>query len=405
MQPKKAYKFRIYPDEKRQKEIDERLILAQQFYNKILEKSISSYKDKKAKISMAQFNKFVKGIIEEDSNYLKLYSQTRCEIEYRLLKAYQNFFRRVKQGNKKPGFPRFRSRDKYKSITYPQDNGSFRIEKGMLRIARIGRVKIELHRNMEGSVKTMTVKKAANQYYVVFSTEHDTIIQKVQDTNPVGVDMGLTTFAALSDGRKILRPNFTKKNEKHIAKWQRTVARKMKGSKNREKAKIRLEKKWHAVNNQSLDYLNKITNTLVKSGYTSFAMEKLAINNMVKNHKLARSIYGASWSKFKDMLSYKAESAGLKVMEVNARDTTKTCSNCGNVQDMPLGKTIYFCNNCYMEKDKDINASINILKRAREGHSQSNASGDVTATVQQAQQVISMNQEHSLQFADEAHML
>ena len=118
MELTRAYKFRIYPDTTRQEEIDERLILAQQFYNKILEKSIESYKNEKTKVSMAQFNRFVKEIIQDDKKYLKLYSQTRCEIEFRLLKAYQNFFRRIKEGNRKAGFPRFRSRDRYKSITY-----------------------------------------------------------------------------------------------------------------------------------------------------------------------------------------------------------------------------------------------------------------------------------------------
>ena len=146
MELTRAYKFRIYPDATRQEEIDERLILAQQFYNKIFERSIESYKNGKKKVSMSQFNRFVKEIIQEDKKYLKLYSQTRCEIEFRLLKAYQNFFRRIKEGNKKAGFPRFRSRDRYKSIAYPQDNGSFSISKGRLRVSRIGTMPIELHR-------------------------------------------------------------------------------------------------------------------------------------------------------------------------------------------------------------------------------------------------------------------
>ncbi|EQD37541.1 transposase, IS605 OrfB family [mine drainage metagenome] len=109
MELTRAYKFRIYPDEKRQSEINEMLVLAQQFYNKLLEKSIAAYRNGNKKVSMAQFNRFRKEIIQEDKKYLKLYSQTRCEIGYRLLKAYKNFFRRLKEGNKKAGFPRFRS--------------------------------------------------------------------------------------------------------------------------------------------------------------------------------------------------------------------------------------------------------------------------------------------------------
>ncbi|MCL4364832.1 helix-turn-helix domain-containing protein, partial [Candidatus Marsarchaeota archaeon] len=193
MELARAYKFRIYPDATRQKEIDERLILAQQFYNKILEKSIASYQNGKTKVSIAQFNRFVKEIIQEDKKYLKLYSQTRCEIEYRLIKAYQNFLRRVnekKQGKKQEvGFPRFRSRDRYKSLTYPQDNGSFSIEKikkeDRLRVSRIGTMKIEFHRPIGEKTKTLSIKREAGNYYAIFITSTETAIPKVKDTAPV----------------------------------------------------------------------------------------------------------------------------------------------------------------------------------------------------------------------------
>ena len=163
MELTRAYKFRIYPDTKRQSGIEESLILAQRFYNKLLEKSIDSYKKGNSKISMSQFNQSVKEIIAENKDFLKLYSQTRCEIEYRLLKAYQNFFRRIREKKKgkkiKVGFPRFKSQDRYDSLTYPQDNGSFSIEKDRLRVSRIGTMRIEQHRPIEGKVKTMTIKR------------------------------------------------------------------------------------------------------------------------------------------------------------------------------------------------------------------------------------------------------
>ncbi len=244
MDSTRAYKFRIYPDATRQEEINERLVLAQQFYNKILEKSITSYQIGKTKVSMAQFNRFVKEIIQEDKKYLKLYSQTRCEMEYRLLKAYQNFFRRCKEKksgeNVKAGFPRFKSSDRYYSIVYPQDNGSFNIEKErkaeMLRVSRIGRMKIDIHRQIEGKIKTLTIKKDANRYYAVFATVQETELPKIENTNPVGIDVGLETFATLSDGTKIKKPQFARKKEKKLARWQRIVARRTKWD-GKEKAK------------------------------------------------------------------------------------------------------------------------------------------------------------------------
>ena len=383
MESKKAYKFRIYPDAKRQSEIDERLILAQQFYNKILEKSIASYRNGKTKVSMAQFNRFVKEIIQEDKRYLKLYSQTKCEIEYRLLKAYQNFFRRVREGNRKAGFPRFRSRDRYKSITYPQDNGSFSIRKDRLRVSRIGTMRIELHRKIEGTIKTLAIKREGRDYYAVFTTINDIKVPEVEDTNPVGIDLGLDSFIAISDGTKIQKPKFMQQKRKKIAKWQKIVARRNKGSKRRDNAKQRLQSAYTEATNQSDDYLHKLSDNLVNSGYTSFAVEDLHIQNMVKNHNLAQSIHNASWNRFIQMLSYKAESAGMKVIKVDARNTSKECSNCGNIMDMPLSIREYNCNRCGLQLDRDINASINILKRAREGHSRRYAQGDMASAIQQ----------------------
>ncbi|MDE1861184.1 MAG: transposase [Candidatus Micrarchaeota archaeon] len=385
----RAYKFRIYPDAARQEEIDERLILAQQFYNKLLEKSIQSYKNGNHKVSMAQFNRFVKEIVAEDKKFLKLYSQTRCEIEYRLMKAYQNFFRRVKekkQGKKQEvGFPRFRSRDRYKSITYPQDNGSFSIHKGRLRVSRIGTMPIELHRTIEGKIKTLSIKKDTDKYYAIFTAITDIKIPEVENSNPVGIDLGLNSFIALSDGMKVEKPKFMQQKRKRIAIWQKRVARRDKGSKRREKAKAGLQKTYEHMTNQSDDYLHKLSKTLVTSGYTSFAVEDLQIQNMVKNHRLAGAIHNASWNRFIQLLSYKAESAGLRIEKVDARNTSKTCSNCGNIQDMPLSERIYNCQRCAMSKDRDINASINILHRATTlGQRGSHAQGENVRPQQEA---------------------
>ena len=376
MELTRAYKFRVYPDATRQEEIDERLILAQQFYNKILEKSIASYKNGKTKVSMAQFNRFVKEIIQEDKKYLKLYSQTRCEIEFRLLKAYQNFFRRIKEGNRKAGFPRFKPKDRYKSIAYPQDNGSFSVKKGRLRVSRIGTMPIELHRKIEGTIKMLTIKREGRNYYAVFTTINEIKVPQVENINPVGIDLGLDSFVAMSDGTKIEKPKFMQQKRKKIAKWQRIVARRKKGSKRRESAKFRLQEEWKAATNQSNDFMHKLSDKLVQGGFTSFAVEALHVDNMLKNHRLSQSIQNASWNRFIQMLSYKAESAGMKVIKVDAMNTSKECSNCGNIQDMPLSEREYNCVRCGMRLDRDINASINILKRATLGQRGSKAQGE-----------------------------
>ncbi len=381
MESTRAYKFRLYPDSKRQTEIDLQLNLSKNLYNKLLEKSKEEYaKNKNFGIKRSSFNKMMKEAILENKDFLKIYSQTRQEIRDRVIKAYQNFFRRCKEkknGKKqKAGFPRFRSMDRYKSITYPQDNGSFSIEKGRLRVSRIGTMKIELHRQVEGTIKTLTIKKEAGNYYAIFTAIKEIEPQKIKDANPIGIDVGLKTFAVLSDGTKINKPNFRKNQEKHIAKWQRIVARRKKGSRRRQIAKEKMNREYEVANNQTNDYLHKITDKLVNSGYTSFAVEKLQIQNMAKRHGLAKSINYASWNRFFQLLSYKAESAGMKVTEVDPRNTSKMCSNCGNIQTMPLSKRIYICEGCGMQEDRDINASMNILKRATAGLAGSHVRGD-----------------------------
>jgi putative transposase len=377
----RAYKFRLYPDEKRQDAINNTLILSQQLYNKLLEKTIEAHKKKpQSKISQRTINIFMQEILKDDERYYDLYSHVRVDIRNRMLRTYQNFFRRCKQkksgGKVKVGFPRFKSRDKYNSVMHIENNGSFSIEKGRLRVSKIGTMKIELHRQIEGKIKTMTIKREDGKYYAIFTAIKDIRIPEVKDTNPVGIDMGLKTFAVLSDGSKITKPNFRKNAEKHIARWQRIVARRKKGSRRRQIAKDKLTREYEIANNQANDYLHKITDQLINSGYTSFAVEKLQIQNMMKNHHLAKSINYASWNRFFQYLSYKAESAGMKVIEVDPRETSKTCSNCGNLQNMPLSKRIYFCEGCGLTEDRDINASINILAKAREGHSRSHVQGD-----------------------------
>jgi len=389
MHIKKAYKFRVYPDAKRQDEIDERLILAQQLYNKLLEKTKSEYeKSKNSKINKSTLNRYMKEVINENGGFLKLYSQTRQEVFIRLQKAFQNFFRRVKEkelGKKvKAGFPRFKSRDRYRTLIYPQDNGSFSIEKDRLRVARIGTMKIELHRKIEGRVKTLIIKKEAGNYYAIFTTIKEAEVPKIEDTKSVGIDLGLNSFIALSDRKMIEKQKFMQEKKKRIARWQKIVAKRHKGSKRREKAKFKLQREWGYINSQSNDYLHKLSNMLVNSGYTSFVVEKLNIQSMVKNHNLALAIYRASWNKFIRLLSYKAESAGMKVIEIDARDTSKQCSNCGNIQDMPLSKRIYIYNRCGMQMDRDVNASINILKRATSGQEGSHAWGDSVRPHQEA---------------------
>ncbi len=390
METMRAYKFRIYPDQKRQTAIDNFISLSQRLYNKLLEKTIEVHKsNSSSKISQRTINQFLNEIIKEDKTYLQLYAHVRVDIRNRLLKTYHNFFRRCQQkksgANIKAGFPRFKSKDRFNSITHIENNGSFSIDKRRLRVSKIGTMRIEQHRNITGNVKTMTIKREGKEYYAIFTAEQILNSPRINDTNPVGIDLGLNNFIALSDGQTIQKPRFFKKKEKRIARWQKIIERRNKGSKRRQKAKLHLQEEWKGITNQSNDFMHKLSDKLVHGGFTSFAAEALYIDNMVKNHRLAQSIQNASWNRFINMLSYKAESAGMKVIKVDARNTSKECSNCGNIMDMPLSIREYNCNRCGMRLDRDINASINILHRATTlGQRGSHAQGENVRPRQEA---------------------
>ncbi len=415
----KAYRYRLYPDAKRQSEVDGQVELARLLYNKLLEKARDEYrKTKSLAIKPSTFNRFLREAKAENKELSGLYSQVQREAYFRLIKAYQNFFRRVRErraGKRvKAGFPRFRAKDRYNSITYPQFGFSVDRERkdvNMLRVSRIGGMRIELHRPIVGNVKTLTIKREAGQYYAIFSTVNGTEPQKVRDANPVGIDMGLETFAALSDGRKITKPDFARKAERRIAKWQRITARRQKGSHRRDKAKRQLERKWQQVNNRAKDFVFKAVDDLIGSGYTSFAVEGLHIQNMLQNHRLARSIQGASWGRFISTLSCKAEEAGMTVTAVDARNTSQECSRCGRLNTLSLSDRTFSCA-CGYVADRDVNAAINILNRATAGQAGSHARGDLASTHSARDgQAGSLKREHTPQVTstnvnvEEAHSL
>ncbi len=406
----RTYRFRIYPDTKRQKEIDEQIELARLLYNKLLEKAKNEYqKTKDFEVKKATFNRLLKEALAENKDFSRIYSQTRQNIFVRLQRAYQNFFRRVKErkGGKKVrvGFPRFKAKGRYNSVTYPQFG--FEIERirrncrkvNILHVSKIGSMQVELHRKIRGIIKTLTIKKEAGRYYATFSIINEMETQNVENTFPVGIDMGLETFAALSDGRKIQKPNFARRAEKRLSHWQNVIARRQKGSERRQKAKLRFEREWQHVNNESNDFIQKTTTELVESGYTSFAFEDLRIQDMLKNHRFARSIGNAVWGRFMQVLSYKAEEAGMRVVKVDPRGTSQTCSECGFLNSLNLSERVFACWKCGYHNDRDVNAARNILNRATAGHAGSHARGDLTSTVQQVSQAESLKREHTLEIS------
>jgi len=347
-----AYKFRLYPSKKQKERIINSLKVCKTIYNKLLESSIKSYKESKKTLRKFDYNKLIKG-------KYPVHSRVAQNVSDRVHKAFSNFFRRVKDKScKQKGFPRFKSR--VNSLTFPQSGFKILSDK-RLHLSKIGNIPFVMHRIPKGKINTLTIKQnKAGQWFAIFSCELPNIIVKHPSFEKVGIDVGIENFATLSTGDIIANPKHILKSENRLKLLQRRLSKKVKGSLNRRKAIFKLAKQHVKVANQRKDFLHKISHVITKS-YSLIAVEKLNINNMIKNNWLAKNINDASWNTFVQMLSYKAVICGGQLVKVNPRNTSKTCSKCGIITEMPLGKREFLCPNCGFVCHRDLNASINIL--------------------------------------------
>ncbi len=227
------------------------------------------------------------------------------------------------------------------------------------------------------------IKKAAEHF------KHSWIALGVPE-NKVGVDLGLENFATLSDGTVIENPRFLKGSERKLKRENRRLSKKKKRSINRSKQRVRLAGSYETLTNQRLDFLHKLSYHLTQQ-YDFIAIENLGVSNMVKNHYLAKSISDTSWSVFTGMLTYKAQSAGGELVEIDRfYPSSQICSDCGNKQDMPLSKRIYKCEKCGAKIPRDKNSAINILREGinTAGRVGIHACGDLTSTDQSASRVV-----------------
>ncbi len=348
------FKYRLYPSKKQERRLLNNLQICKQVFNELLDFNQTIYKRNKKGISEWGYNKLLSGKIKD------VHSQVLQNVSDRLNKAFENFFRRCKDPLcKKKGFPRFKS--KVSSITYPQSGFKFLSEK-KLSVSKIGNIPIILHRIPKGRIKTLTIKQnKANQWFANFSceTEEQKLIHHNMGTS-IGIDVGLESFATLSNGTKIENPRFLIKSEKRLKHLHRQFSKKKKGSNNSKRARLPLARQYLKVSNQREDFQHKLSKTLVMQ-FATISVENLSIQNMIQNHKLAKHISDASWYSFKQKLAYKALTCGGQLIEVNPRNTSKTCSGCGTIlEELTLKERIFNCPNCSLNLDRDHNAAINI---------------------------------------------
>jgi len=379
---KKTYKYRLYPTKRQQEILEKQLFLCRWLYNHFLDERRTLYQKKKIKVSCYDQIKKILELKKEKPELTKVYSQALQDVVRRLDRAFQNFFRRVgknKNGRRqKVGYPRFKGYWRYDSFVYPQSGFELKNNKLnhpsdsegsrrdlSLRLSKIGSIKLKLHRPIEGSIKTLTIRRTrTNKWYACFSVEIKKELPKkkvIQEA--IGIDVGLDSFLTTSQGEKIDNPRYLTKSEEKLAKIQRWHSRKKLKSSNRKKSRLKVARLYEKITDQRLDFLHKLSSGLAKS-FQLIAFEKLNIKGMVRNKYLAKSISDASWNRFLQQLRYKAAEAGIWAVEINAKNTSQICSGCGSNVPKTLAVKKHKCPQCGLIIDRDINAAKNILQLA-----------------------------------------
>ena len=390
----KAFRYRIYPTAKQEKALSQTLDTCRFLYNDALDSRIQCYKQGKS-LSYVDLANALSG---QHNQYQEVvHSQVLQDALKRLDKAYQNFFRRVKEKKGKVGFPRFKNKDRYHSFTYPQSGFRLTNDCKQITLSKIGDVKLKYSRPVEGKIKTCTVLRDVDQWFVVLTCE--TEVLKFKNNKPeVGIDVGITSLAVLSDGTIIDNPRTLKHSEKKLAKEQRRLSRRIKGGHNREQQRIEVAKVHRRIRRQRSDFLHKLSTNLVNN-YGIITFEDLNIRGMLKNHCLAKHISDASWNQLITMTQNKAESAGSEVRLVNPRGTSQKCSQCGRTVKKTLAERTHKCPYCGLIMDRDLNASLNI---GMAGRARNYSCGDLTSTLKDCpeEQVGSLKQESSIAKSD-----
>ena len=353
----KAYKFRLYPNRNQIQLFEKHFGCVRFIYNWALEHRSSKYEFEGVSTSWYSLIKILP-IIKFQLPWLKeVNSQSLQQAVKHLDNAYQNFF------NKRSGYPRFKSKSNKQSFSVPQ-NVKVNYDAGTVSVPKIKNIKTVLHRKIKGTIKSATVSKTPSEkYFISILVEDNQLLPEKEQYTPsttIGVDLGIKTFATLSNGTKIENPKHLVRSERRLKRFQRRLNRKKKCSSNRRKARLLLAKCHEKVSNQRKDFLHKLSKKLVSENQ-AIALEDLNVSGMVKNHKLAKHIQDASWRTFREYVTYKCNWYSKTLITIDRFEpSSKFCRHCGSInENLTLSDRNWVCS-CGVEHDRDINAAINI---------------------------------------------
>jgi len=355
-----SYKYPIFPDKVAQQKLAEALDACRWLHNRLLQE-LNEAKEKGIKLKTYDTQNMIPSLKLENPKLKLVYSKVLQMVNYTLWSNINGLSASKKNG-RKIGHVRFKGYGWYKTMNYNQSGFKLDQDHGRLHLSKIGDIKIKMHRKVQGCIKAILIKREGRRWFAIVQADQEPELLP-ETGGSVGLDVGLKSFVVDTDGNSVENPRFAEKAAIKVKNIQRRLSRTEKGSNNRRKLKDKLSRAHERINNQRTDFLHKLSRHYVNN-YDTICVEDLDVKGLKEkghNKGVHRSIHDTSWSKFMFMLSYKAESAGRKLIKVDPRNTTQRCSSCGSIVKKELSDRVHECPYCGFSCDRDYNASRNIL--------------------------------------------